>query len=150
MAPKFTNVKTLTEKINAIGKNTGVEVMKALKQGGLAIENRAAEGIINPPKTGRIYPSKYRKGAFHQASAPGEFPAADSGRLHQSLTTVPTENGPDRYVVQTGANTPYATHLELGSARMAPRPFMGPSFDETLEKNKERIRNAIIRGARST
>jgi HK97 gp10 family phage protein len=66
------------------------------------------------------------------------------------LTTVPTENGPDRYQVQTGANTPYATHLELGTKNMAPRPFMGPSFDETLEKNKERIRNAIIRGARST
>jgi len=149
MAPKFTNVKTLTEKINAIGKTTGVEVMKALKQGGLAIENRAAEGIINPPKTGRIYPSKYRKGAMHQASAPGEFPAADSGRLHQSLTTVPVENGPDRFVVQTGANTPYAMVLELGSARMAPRPFMGPAFDENLEKNKTRIRNAVVKAARS-
>jgi HK97 gp10 family phage protein len=149
MAIKFRNVRSLQQKINAIGKNTGTEVMKALKQGGLAIENRAAEGIINPPKTGRIYPSKHRKGAMHQASAPGEFPAADSGRLHQSLTTVPTENGPDRYQVQTGANTPYATHLELGTKNMAPRPFMGPAFDENLEKNKERIRKAIIRGARS-
>jgi HK97 gp10 family phage protein len=149
MAPKFTNVKTLTEKINAIGKNTGVEVMKALQQGGLAIENTATEGIINPPKTGRIYPSKYRKGAMHQASAPGEFPAADSGRLHQSLTTAPVENGPQRFVVQTGANTPYATHLELGTAKMAPRPFMGPAFDENLEKNKTRIRNAVARAARS-
>lgn len=149
MANKFTNLRSLNQKINAIGKNTATEVRKALKQGGLAIENRAAEGIINPPKTGRIYPSKHRKGAFHQASAPGEFPAADTGRLHQSLTTVETKTGPEVFEVQTGANTPYATMLELGTSKMAPRPFMGPSFDQTLEKNKERIRNAIIRGARS-
>lgn len=73
MANKFTNLRSLNQKINAIGKNTATEVRKALKQGGLAIENRAAEGIINPPKTGRIYPSKHRKGAFHQASAPVSF-----------------------------------------------------------------------------
>lgn len=148
MAPKFRNVRSLNEKINAIGKRTGIEVMKALKQGGLAIENRAVEGIISPPKTGRIYPSKGRKGAMHQASAPGEFPAADTGRLHQSITTVPTENGPTRFAVQTGSNVKYATYLELGTGKLAPRPFMGPSFDENLEKNKARIRNAIVKAAR--
>lgn len=149
MANTFSGRRSLSVKLNAIGKRTRDEVSKAVRRGSLRIENRAVEGIIDPPKTGRIYSSKYRKGAKHQASAPGEFPAADSGRLHQSITSAMTLEGPDVYRSETGANVPYATWLELGTSKMAPRPFMQPAFDENKEIVERDIRNAIIRGARA-
>lgn len=143
---KITNVRSLTLKLGAIGKETGKLVGRAVKRGGLAIENRAVEGIMGPPATGRIY----RRGKkLHQASAPGEFPAADTGRLHQSITSAMPINGPDRYMSVTGSNVPYDKHLEFGTSKMAPRPFMGPSFDEVKPQVEESIRKAVLKGARS-
>jgi HK97 gp10 family phage protein len=141
-------LRSWNAKIGKIGAKTRAEVRRALQRGALAIENRAVEGIINPPKSGRIYKSKHRKGATHQASAPGEFPAADSGRLHQSITSVEASTG-DTIRFETGGNVPYATYLELGTSRMAPRPHMGPAYDENIEKVKADVRAAVKRGART-
>lgn len=148
MSNTFAGRRTLSVRLNAIGQRTAQEVGRAVRRGGLAIESNAVSRVISPPKTGRIYPSKSRKGAFHQASAPGEAPAADTGRLHQSITSVQTFNGPERFVNETGANAPYAIPLELGTSKMAPRPFMQPAFDEERPEVEARIRAAIIRGAR--
>ncbi|MFN0217616.1 MAG: hypothetical protein ACKVP4_02250 [Hyphomicrobium sp.] len=65
MANTFNGRRSLSVKLNAIGKRTAQEVSHALRRGGLAVENRAVDGIISPPKTGRIYPSKHRTGAKH-------------------------------------------------------------------------------------
>lgn len=173
----FTNRHELFEKLNAIGPETGRLISRALNRGALRIENKAAEKISNPPKTGRKYRSKHRKGAIHQASAPGEAPAGDSGRLAQSLTHVQTASGPDVYRVEAGANAPYAARLEFGGSSVAanatvegkgtpnkklrtakkgpvrvyiaPRPFMGPSFNEEKEAIKADLQKAVIQGARS-
>lgn len=152
-ANNFTNVRSFTERINQIGKKTQVELSRAIRRGGLAIKNRAVDGIISPPKTGKIAKSKHRKSTktktyIHQASAPGEFPAADTGALHQSITSVQTKDGPDVFRNETGANTPYAIMLELGTSKMAPRPFMGRAFDEVKPQVQASIRAAIIRGAK--
>lgn len=141
-------LKQWNAKIGKISAKTRAEVRRALQRGALAIENRAVEGIINPPKTGRVYKSKHRKGATHQASAPGEFPAADSGRLHQSITSVEASTG-DTIRFETGGNVDYATYLELGTSRMEPRPFLTPSYDENIDKVKADVRAAVKRGART-
>jgi len=146
--PKFTNVRQLNEKLGRISNRTRDEVKRALRRGALAIENTAVEGIISPPKTGRVYKSKHRKGATHQASAPGEYPAADSGELHQSITHTDASGG-DRLRYEIGTNTPHGTYLELGTSKMAPRPFMGPSYDKNEGKVKGDVRAAVRRGARS-
>lgn len=63
------------------------------------VRNRAIEGITSPPKTGRIYTHRYpfvfgnedradpsdRRPKPHQASAPGEYPAGDTGNLMRSI-----------------------------------------------------------------
>lgn len=140
--------RELVERLGKINKATVAEVRRALLRGGLRVENRAVQGIIDPPKTGRIYPSKHRKGAKHQASAPGEFPAADSGRLHQSIThaEAPAPEGTIR--VEVAANAPYATWLELGTSKMAPRPFMQPALTETTPAIRSDIAKAVQRGSR--
>ncbi len=76
---------------------------------------------LQSSKSGRIYGS-------HQASAPGESPASDTGRL---LGTVGSEmTGPMETVASIGGSAaPYeADHLEFGSpgGQIAPRPLITP------------------------
>lgn len=64
------------------------------------------------PKSGRIY-------SGHQASAPGESPAIDTGLLQNSVFV--ENQGSFKAVVGVGAE--YAVHLEFGTVKMEPRPF---------------------------
>lgn len=86
----------------------------------IAIEKVRADGnelIMSGAKTGRIY---RRRGVDHQASAPGEPPASDTGRL------VKSSRPRYEYADLTGIalwSTEYAAALELGTEKMAARPF---------------------------
>jgi HK97 gp10 family phage protein len=140
--------RELVERLGRINKETQRQVRRALLRGGLRVENRAVEGIIDPPKTGRIYRSKHRKGKLHQASAPGEFPAADSGRLHQSITHAEVPAPAGTIAVEVAANAPYATFLELGTSKMEPRPFMAPALRENEVRIRNDIAEAVRRGSR--
>lgn len=144
---RIVNKRRLNIRLGKIARATVEEVRLALRRGGLAIESTAFEKIKNPPKTGRIYPSRGRKGALHQASAPGQPPAADTGELHDSLSTV-EKSKPGLIRFETGANGPYAIPLEEGTSKMAPRPYMGPSYDENIAAIREGVRRAIRRGSR--
>lgn len=143
MAMKFKGKDKLKIKLGRITKNTRASVKRELRRGGLLIENDAAESIIEQTPGGRPYPSRGRKGAIHWASPPGAAPNADTGELHTSLTSVTTESN-DTIRTETGANTPYATALELGTAVMAPRPYMSPAF----KKNTDRIKANVIRAVK--
>ena len=69
----------------------------------------------------------YRRGnATHVASQPGYPPNVDSGTLHNAITSAPA--GRLKYEIRAG--TEYAYHLEMGTERMAARPFVGPVFDD--------------------
>lgn len=70
------------------------------------------------PKTGAVY-------GAHQASAPGEAPAIDTGNLVNSILIEMT--GDLEATVSVGAE--YAAPLELGTTTMAPRPFAGPAAE---------------------
>lgn len=91
-----------------------------------------AEGVAKEsmmgPKTGRIYRVS-RTGKLHQASAPGQAPAIDTGNLVNSLQheRVGEEDA------RTFTNTEYAAHLEFGTAKMAPRPFMVPAMMKSID-----------------
>lgn len=136
---------SLNRKLGAIPRRTRKAVWRVLQQGGQLVADEAARRIIDGPKTGRVGPSRWRKGATHQASAPGESPASDSGRLAQSMTWVPNEGA---LSVDVGTATPYAVPLELGTedGTIAPRPFLEPAFREM----KPRINNAITVAVRQS
>lgn len=140
-------VRRQTISLGKVAQKAVEEVRRALRRGALKIENTAVDGIISPPKTGRVYQSKYRKGAKHQASAPGEFPAADSGRLHQSITTAEASTG-GSIRFETGSNVDYGPHLEFGTVNMEPRPFMKPAFDQNIEAVRQDVRAAVRRGSK--
>src|ERR1044072_3048288 len=55
---------------------------QAMRQLAEEMDKEFVKRIKSPPKTGRIYRSKR---GMHQASAPGEFPANETGRLAASV-----------------------------------------------------------------
>ena len=83
---------------------------------------------LSTPGKGRIY-EKYKPRRTHQASAPGDPPAPDTGVLRNSITIGPTETG-----YRVGTNLQSAPVLEFGSSSMAPRPFMRPAIDKVREQ----------------
>jgi phage gpG-like protein len=93
----------------------------------------------NSPATGKIY---RRGGIEHQASAPGEPPAPDSGRLENSVQWRVRHEGL-HWFAEVGTNVGYALFLEFGAAKglknrqgkltqvqwiLFPRPVWGPAL----------------------
>jgi hypothetical protein len=67
---------------------------------------------------------------IHRASAPGQPPAEDTGKLYREITVRRLKSG--SYRVRFGAR--YAGFLEFGTARMAARPFVLPAIDIAVRK----------------
>jgi len=94
-----------------------------------AIIEEGTRLIVSPPKTGRIY-KRENPDRVHQASAPGEAPAGDLGFLAGSATSsYPLDEGPDRIIGIANWGADYALDLELGTEKIAPRPFALPALD---------------------
>lgn len=78
-------------------------------------------------RSGRIYRVAGTKQRY-QASAPGEPPAVRTGMLRNSIKyTVHGVGLSVKGVVGTGLQ--YGEWLETGTSKMAPRPFLGPTFE---------------------
>lgn len=103
------------------------------------IENISKDSMQGP-KSGREYPSKGRK--MHQASAPGEAPAIDTGNLVNSIQSKMI--GATTGIVFT--NTEYAPPLEYGSSKMAARPFFLPAAKAAYPAFVQAMKG-IIRGS---
>jgi HK97 gp10 family phage protein len=96
--------------------------MRGVVTGAAAVQDDGTRRIQSPPKTGRIY---VRRGVSHQASAPGEAPANDTGRLANSTDIRYDVPALAAYVNWAAG---YARSLEYGTERMDPRPFARPSL----------------------
>ena len=122
-------------------QKTIADVRQAAAQGvALGAESVLATAIghiLNDPKSGRVY---RRRGVDHQASAPGEAPASDTGRLVQSSTT---EHDVANLTSTVFFRTAYARALEYGTARIAPRPYARVSLEEKREAIEQDIQNRI-------
>jgi len=86
----------------------------------------------------------YRRGrrGMHRASAPGEYPVTDSGRLVNSVNFVV-------HSAQEGvlyADVEYAKFLTEGTARMAARRMLADALTEVLESRPRE--DALARAAR--
>lgn len=85
-------------------------------------------------RTGRTYRVPGTK-TYYIASAPGEPPAVLTGQLRQSVkTNVYSKAKAVKGEVGTGLHK--GLMLEKGTKKMAPRPWLEPSFDKSLERVK--------------
>lgn len=91
--------------------------------------NRVGRGSFNRNKAGKLVAvhrgaSRVNFDPTNRASAPGQPPAPDTAYLRNSigyeLTTETTS--------EVGTPVEYAQPLEFGTTRIAPRPFMRPSY----------------------
>lgn len=113
--------------------------LRAIAQHG---ETHARLIMTDSPAQGR----QYRRGSkMHTASSAGNPPRVDTGNLRASIRN--EKRGDQAYAVVAGGlgEVNYAAHLEFGTTKMRPRPFMGPTaremervisemFDQFLEK----------------
>lgn len=94
--------------------------------------------ILNRPGTGRVY-------GKHQASAPGQPPAPDTGALRANTNADPElrQDGDD-LVGTISANSAQASALERGTERAAARPFLGLLKTDHADD----LQRAFIEGAK--
>ncbi len=88
------------------------------------------------PKTGRIYK---RGNVQHQASAPGEAPATDTGNLVNSGYA----RRQQRCLWWVGFTAEYATALEYGTPKMLPRPYLRPAIEHYREAFHQAIKDVL-------
>ncbi len=119
-----------------IGASMAREIDEVCENTALDIQARAQMAIMNPPKSGRIY---RRGNVAHQASAPGEAPATDTGALVNSAYTKKLADAD----YETGFTVEYAAPLEFGTARMAPRPYLRPAVEAVRDQFVSAIRRIV-------
>jgi len=105
---------------------------------GSAIELRGdvVKRIQRGPATGRTY---VRGQVSHQASAPGESPATDKGRLANSVLFDKVA----QMSATVGSDLVYAAVLEFGSDRIDPRPAWVPAVELMTPKFVSRVERAL-------
>ena len=112
--------------------------LRAVLDGANVILEEANSLVLSTEKSGRVY---RRRGVEHQASAPGEPPSSDTGRLAQSARV---ELDAQRVAAAAIWSTAYAASLEFGNERIAPRPFIRPAMANRKEEISKLIAEAII------
>ena len=115
----------------------GDKLTKGMRRAAVRIIRREALAMIGRMKramTQTVRDRSRRKGRMGYPSAPGHPPAVQRGVLRQSLTAdfSDLESEGVAHVGATG-NAPYAIYLELGTYRMAPRPFLRPEQQKAQE-----------------
>jgi HK97 gp10 family phage protein len=135
-------VQVLTSKdlgisLSRLNAEMRARAIRALDAAGLIVQNAAKKSITSGPKTGRTY----RRGTvLRRASAPGEAPANQTATLLGSIQYQVSEQ---ELMVQIVAGVAYAKFLELGTRKMAPRPFMNPALTNNRPKIIRAMRAAL-------
>ena len=100
-------------------------------------QREAVQGIQRGPATGAVRPDGSR------ASAPGEYPMSDTGRLANNVVAnLPTSGN---LSAEVGTNIQYGRYLEFGTSRMAARPWLLPSFNKAKAGVEGKLKRAIER-----
>lgn len=130
-------VKGLDELLTMLTQLPDKLKQRAIKNALFDIRASAIKAIrdkFRGSKTGKVYKNS-TTGHVHQASAPGEPPAIDSGDLDRSLELSRVDQDGLSVTIRAGgrAVAPYAGFLEEGTTHMEPRPF----FFDTMEEMKD-------------
>ena len=102
---------------------------RLIARAAMMVQGRIVDSIQRDPKTGAVYGN-------HQASAPGQPPATDTGQLVRSIT-MSVEGTEGEVVGVIRASAPYAAMLEFGTSNIAPRPYMQPGLESQRRKIEE-------------
>lgn len=134
------DISRAVEKLARTSSAISGAINTALFVGGLKVEEEAKKSIQQGNKTGRTY---QRGSITHKASAPGQAPATDTGRL---VNSIKTDNDEARGVVTVSAGAglvDYVSSLEFGTKNMAARPFMKPALKKAMRAIEQRVAQGV-------
>lgn len=130
-------LRKIGQNLNKAGQKLTGELDKVLFIGGNDIRNDIILSMVPGRRTTGPSGIIYKRGNIsHQASAPGEAPAVDTGQL---LRTILFEAGNNTLEVGSAGGAPYSEFLEDGTKNMEPRPFLQPAVDKNTKKITENI-----------
>lgn len=133
MATAFELRANVKKKLRAPGKGTIYYRIFDPETGYTTIYAGDSEGYVTSFK------GKTALKETHRASADGDAPASDTGRLANSIYF--DKNG--RLSASVGSVLAYARHLEYGTISMAARPYFRPAIEEIQPKLVARLEDAI-------
>jgi Mu-like prophage protein gpG len=113
------------------------DIDRTLLEIAIIIEGVVKKKISRGARSGLGY-VRGRKRAVR--SAPGEPPKSDTGRLVGSI-----RHEHDFLSASVGSDVNYAGYLELGTSKMANRPYLVPSLEENNNLIERMIMDAIQR-----
>lgn len=120
--------------------NADREIADAVNGTAQNIRTSAVKSILRGPKTGATY-KKANPKRTHKASAPGQAPATDTGRLAGSIRADVSGRKAEVYT-----DAKYAAPLEFGTRDIEPRPFMVPAMENERPAFRKRL-NAVVEKA---
>jgi HK97 gp10 family phage protein len=127
-------VSTLRKAKDAANKAAEREVQRAR----LAVETTAKKLINGPPKTGEWYGN-------HQASAPGEAPATDTGTLVSSIESKMEVLSPGVAGAAVWTEKKYGRWLEFGTIHIEPRPWLTPALESNRARFPKALGDAVVK-----
>jgi hypothetical protein len=136
--------KRLERQFARLPSQTTKELGKAVNASLLMVQNEARRSIQKGPKSGRVYK---KGGVTHQASAPGQAPATDTGHLVSHVNH--KQQGLRGTVgIHELKQVKYARRLEFGGrdkrgVYIAPRPFLRPAYKKMQKKIAKRLARVL-------
>jgi len=135
--------KQLQAALRNMSDEVRAEVGKEVLATAVKLRGDVVKSIQRGPAGGRTY-RKYNPRRTHTASAPGQPPMTDTGRLANSIEF-------DRegdLTATVGSKVAYAAYLEYGTSRMAARPYFRPAVERIRDQFNDRLEQAIKRATR--
>lgn len=110
-----------------VSRNHMPEILRAMQREASVIVRTSAFNVQRNILEGMMAGHSGRIYGEHQASAPGEMPAVDTGALVGSIAV---DAVPGRTWAEVSSSMEYAPHLEYGTVQMEARPFMVPAVED--------------------
>ena len=133
-------LQSLAVKLKGVGEDKSKSIEDLLAKGAVEIQNEARRSIQKGPKTGETR-TLSNPDRVHTASAPGEAPASDRGRLVESIN-LKKDGANSTYTIGVHREeaVSYAAYLEFGTQNIKRRPFLRPAYNKVLPKLRRALK----------
>lgn len=123
----------LTWKGGRVMQRLNTAAKKGVNRAGKLVLKEMRRLMLEEPKSGKMY-------GTHRASAPGEPPASETGRMVASFRSEKIELA-DKPGVKIEVKVPYFKYTEQGTKFMKPRPLL----ETTIRNLRGRLEKEIVR-----
>lgn len=138
MTMRIEGTAELEKALADIGRDAQSHVSDAVNATGLELRADIVRRYQGGPASGVVY-QKYSPRRTHQASAEGEAPATDTGRLASGV--VFSRLG--RFSAEVKSTVAYGPMLEFGTQNIGMRPAWRPAINAMQPKFLKRLEDAL-------